>query len=711
MTQPAAPTLEYQPRRVKKDKRKTHFWRATKYLRPYRKLVIVSIAAAFLAGGVFASGLTAVLPILQTLLNGDTPQMWVDRIVAEERWGIDIPDAPSAIEYTTWRNGDLISPGQHFLQLGVDVTQQEPSEILRRLATFPEGLQPAGSPPKPTPWHLRLLRDIVYRLPSSPVGAVAAIMGFILALTIFANIVRFFQEYLSGKAALNAVNDVRRDLYDHVLRVPMSYFGKTGTGDVTSRIIHDAGQLQQGFTTMLGPAVQQPIMALAAFAVALWVDWRLTLLVVAFAPVMGAALQKFGKKMKRASRRALENNSELLGQIESTLHGVRVVKANTAEAHESHRLNRILGNLLRHQLKLQKYDAASSPVMETLGVLAVGVIVCVMVYFVREQNSLSAAGGLLIFGCLAQMADSLRRLSKLNLVLQKANAAAERIFETVDLPGESHHRDTEAQRSRTKSDPDSVSPCLRGELPPLEREIAFENVTFSYSDDLPPALDGVSLTVKKGESIAVVGRNGSGKTTLLSLLPRFYDPDGGRITIDGRDIREVSLDSLRRQIGVVTQEAVVFPGTIAENIAYANASATREQIESAAKQAEAHRFILDKAQGYDTPLIGLGGSLSGGQRQRLNIARAILRDPPILILDEATSQVDAESEHLIQQAISRLMQGRTTFVIAHRFSTILDCDRIALMEAGRLVALGRHDELLETSDLYRTLYDRQLVGA
>ena len=245
---------------------------------------------------------------------------------------------------------------------------------------------------------------------------------------------------------------------------------------------------------------------------------------------------------------------------------------------------------------------------------------------------------------------------------------------------------------------------------PFSNDIVFDNIGFRYSPDLPPAIQGVSLTVRKGESVAIVGRNGSGKTTLLSLLPRFFDPDEGAIRIDGVDIRDVALQSLRRQIGVVTQEAVVFPGTIADNIAYAVPDATQEQVESAARQAEAHEFIMAKPQGYDTPLTGLGGQLSGGQRQRLNIARAILRDPPILILDEATSQVDAESEHLIQQAIRRLMQGRTVFVIAHRFSTILDCDRIALMEAGRLEAVGTHEALLEKSDLYRQLYDRQLVG-
>ncbi|MEL7237451.1 MAG: ABC transporter ATP-binding protein, partial [Planctomycetota bacterium] len=368
----------------------------------------------------------------------------------------------------------------------------------------------------------------------------------------------------------------------------------------------------------------------------------------------------------------------------------KYVKANTAEGHEVGRLRGILKKLLKFQLRLAKIDAFSTPVLETLGILAIGVVLVVATYFVRVRGDLSPEAAILIFFCLAQMAEALRKVTKLNIILQKANAAAERIFETVDQPKE--------------------EPGVGKTLPVLEGEIAFNNLEFAYpgSDDL--ALRNVSLTVAKGESVAVVGRNGSGKTTLLSLLPRFFEPTGGSITVDGENVADASLQSLRDQIGVVTQEAVVFPGTIAENIAYAKPGASREDIEAAANEAEAHEFILAKG-GYDTELTGLGGSLSGGQRQRLNIARAILKDPPILILDEATSQVDAESEHAIQQAIVRLMQGRTVFVIAHRFSTILDCDRIVLMDAGEIVAQGTHDELQQSSELYRQLYERQLVPA
>jgi subfamily B ATP-binding cassette protein MsbA len=245
-------------------------------------------------------------------------------------------------------------------------------------------------------------------------------------------------------------------------------------------------------------------------------------------------------------------------------------------------------------------------------------------------------------------------------------------------------------------------------LAPFSREIQFQNISFAYAGASAQALDDVSLRVARGTSVAIVGRNGSGKTTLLGMLPRFFDPEQGRILIDDVDIRGVTLRSLRRQIGIVTQEAVIFPGSIAQNIAYGLPLASRDEIVDAAGRAFAHDFILEKPQGYDTILGEMGGQLSGGQRQRINIARAILRQTPILILDEATSQVDAESEHLIQQAIENIMHERTTFVIAHRFSTILSADTIVVMERGKIVAQGKHDELLRSSEIYRQLYTRQI---
>jgi subfamily B ATP-binding cassette protein MsbA len=328
--------------------------------------------------------------------------------------------------------------------------------------------------------------------------------------------------------------------------------------------------------------------------------------------------------------------------------------------------------------------------MEQITLALAGVVLLFASYLLFVTKTLDQSGFLVFLACMAAIAESLRRVSKLNAVLARSNAAAARIFEVLDMP---------IERTRAES---------RIKIPPISREVRFDHVTFAYANTSAPAVDDVSLTVKRGESVAIVGRNGSGKTTLLALLPRFYDPQQGRVLIDGVDVRDATLRSLRQQIAIVTQDAVIFPGTIADNIAYGLPNIPRERIIDAAKRAFCDDFIRAKPRGYDTPLDGLGGQLSGGQRQRLNIARAILRDAPILVLDEATSQVDAESEHLIQQAIERIMHERTTFVIAHRFSTIKSADKIVVMDAGRIVGQGRHEELQRTCETYAQLYERQL---
>lgn len=399
--------------------------------------------------------------------------------------------------------------------------------------------------------------------------------------------------------------------------------------------------------------------------------------------------------MRRASRAALQKSSTMLGQIEGTLVGIRVVKAAGAERFERRRYAQIMNTLRGEQLKMARYEALSTPAMEQVTMLLAGIVLIFASYLLFVRKTLDQSEFLVFLACMAGIGESLRRVSKLNSVLARSNAAAARIFETLDMAVERSRRDAAG----------------RVKLLPIQRDIQFDDLTFAYANTSSPAVQDVSLTVSKGQSVAIVGRNGSGKTTLLALLPRFFDPQGGRILIDGIDIRRATLRSLRSQISIVTQEAVIFPGTIAQNIAYGDPrpiEKIRGEIEQAAKRAFCHDFIMEKPQAYDTPLEGLGAQLSGGQRQRLNIARAILRRSPILILDEATSQVDAESEHLIQKAIESIMHERTTFVIAHRFSTILSADSIVVMDRGRIVGTGKHEELIATCPTYKQLYERQL---
>ena len=674
--------------------------------------MFISIVCAFVVGATFTGGLGTVLPIMQVLINGDTMEDWVNRKIVEKRLDVRLADDSNEVRLSRIPvKGPLanrnVMAAQVMMLAGDAGGRGSGSRLLRVLAD-PErssahllinGSQAVDLPLEPVPNYLILAHDVAGSLPGDPVKSIAVVLAFLVALAVFGNVVRFFQEYLSQKASVLAVRDIRLQLYDHSLHLHLSYYGQRGTSDVTSRLTQDAQGLQDGLKQILGSSIQEPIKVAMALSLALWTSWQLTVFIILFAPVMGLLIKKFGKKIRRAARAALENSSTMLGQIEGSLGGIRVVKAANAERFERRRFRSILGSLVTQYLRIASMEAFNTPVIELLALVVVCCIVLGASYLVIVAQTLSPSEFFLVMACLMGMGESLRKISKINNLLQKSNAAATRLFEVMGEPPERARLGRQTQHDRP-----------RKILPPIQREIRFEKMTFTYAGGGNPAVLDVSLLVPKGQSVAVVGRNGSGKTTLLSLLLRFYEPQEGRILIDGLDIRQVTLTSLRKQIGLVTQDSVIFPGTIADNIAYALPGVSRESIVAAAKRAFAHEFIMEKSHGYDTVLGEHGGQLSGGQKQRLCIARAILRQTPILILDEATSQVDAESEHLIQQAIESLIHERTTFVIAHRFSTILSADRIIVMEKGRIVGSGRHEELLTTSQTYQQLYERQIVA-
>lgn len=696
-------------KRPSKKKSTTDFWRACRFLGPYRRLVTISIICALLAGGIMTSGIGALFPILKVLIDGSTVQTWVDRKIVESRLGVTLADTSSKLEIAQIKKKGPAAAAGVAIGATIGDAPQATAEATEQVAAaiasggaIPtvSGLTTSLSP-LPVPWYWQSARSIASHIPRDPVRALIVLFIAVAALGLFGNIVRFFQEFYSEKASIFAVNDIRKKLYDHTLHMPLGFFGQQGTSDVTSRLVGDCQGLQDGFKIVLGQGVLEPIRAVLGLTFAMIVDWRLTAFIILCVPLMAVVIKKFGKKMRRANRIALQTNSSMLGQIESSLNGIRVVKAASAERFERRRYTGIMSILRHEQVKMARYEALSTPILETMGMWVAGAVLVFAAYLMFVKKDLDSTSFFVVMACLVSIGESLRRVSKLNNVVQRSSAASARIFEMLDTP---------VERPRTLSRPGDQRKQLVV-LPPLQHEVRFENINFSYLGSTALAVSGVDLTVPKGKSVAIVGRNGSGKTTLMAMLPRFYDPTTGRITIDGVDIRDATLRSLRQQISVVTQDSVIFPGTIAENIAYGDPrpiAGIREQIISAAKRAFAHDFIMEKPLGYDTPLEGLGGQLSGGQKQRLNIARAILRQSPILILDEATSQVDAESEHLIQQAIEGLMHERTTFVIAHRFSTILSADWIVVMERGQIDGQGTHAELMRTCPTYRLLYERQI---
>jgi ATP-binding cassette, subfamily B, bacterial MsbA len=688
----------------RKNRKKDQFWRACRYLYPHRGLVVISVICAFVVGLAFTSGLGTLLPIMQVLIKNGSVQDWVNRKVVEARLDVRLVDNVHEIRVADLtrehrESSQVLKAGQ--LLTSIDGT--DTSTLLHQLANPNQSTARLNVDGKPLELHLHhiptiqlLGYNIAQRMPRDPIKSIAVILAFLIFLSVFGNAIRFFQEYLSEKAAILAIRDIRHHLYDHALHLPLGFFGQQGTSDLTSRLTQEAQGLQGGLKSLLGDSIQESIKASMALGAALYVSMPLTLFVIVFAPLMFLLIKKFGKKMRRTTRSALEKSASVLGQIESSLMGIRVVKAARAERFERRRFRAMTDEFNKHQLKIARMEAFNTPLLEVLTLIVVCVIVLYASYMVLVRRTFSNTEFFFVMACLMGIGESLRRISKINNLLQKSNAAAGRIFEMIDLPVERPRHVPDRQRKI---------------LPPLQREVVFEDVTFAYPGSSAPAVKNVSVRITRGESVAVVGRNGSGKTTLLSLLPRFYEPSSGKILIDGIDTQEAALGSLRRQIGIVTQDAVIFPGTIADNIAYGMPLASREEIIAAAKKGFAHDFIMEKSNGYDTVLGEHGAQLSGGQRQRLCIARAILRQTPILILDEATSQVDAESEHLIQQAIESLMHERTTFVIAHRFSTILSADRIIVMDRGEIVGEGKHDDLMKSCTTYRQLYERQLFAA
>jgi len=513
----------------------------------------------------------------------------------------------------------------------------------------------------------------------------------ILVAYLLKGIGSYLSDYWMADVGQHVVKDVRSALFRHILDQSASFFSRHTTGQLLSRVTNDVAQVQRAVSETIGDLLRESLAIVGYTALLFYYDARLALVCLTGAPLVIYPLARLGRRVRKTTRRSQEQLEHLshLGAEAFAAH--RIVKAFGAEAREGEKFGRELFHLYRTNMKVTSIMSVLPPVMELLG--AVGLIGALW-YGSRQIAAARLTPGEFtsFLAALLLMYGPIKKLSRVNANLQQTVAASERIFEVLDTHSE-------------VPEPPGAPP-----LPPFAESIVFRNVTFAYEDVRPRTiLRGISLDVRTGEMVAIVGRSGAGKTTLVNLLPRFFDVTDGTILIDGRDIRQVTLASLRSQIGIVTQETVLFDDTIANNIAHGEVRASREEIEAAARTAHAHEFIATLPNGYNTFIGERGQRLSGGQRQRLAIARALLKNAPILILDEATSSLDAESERLVQDALATLMLNRTSFVIAHRLSTIRRADAIVVLEKGRVVEVGRHDELLTRSGVYSNLYAMQLL--
>ena len=537
--------------------------------------------------------------------------------------------------------------------------------------------------------HQRLLGDMLDV--SNPHQALINVIVVILTAVVLKNLFVWASGQLGARLQEYVTRDLRNALYSHLQRLPLGYFVRVKTGDILARVLNDTQQTKQVITQAVTQSVQSVANVLVAVATMVYMSWQLFLLAAVVAPLLIAILQPMLRRLRRGHRKLSNQYGEMTAVVQESVSGIRLVKSFAGEAYEEARFREESSRYARGMVRVTRLSVLAQPVTETLGMF---IAVAILWVGARMVDNGAIDGATLVAFLLLVMRtlQPLKQLSQVPATAQQSLSAAERVFEVLDSP-------TEASLDRGK-----ITTAA------FNRALEFERVSFAYEQE--PVLSDVSLVAAKGEVVALVGASGAGKSTLVDLIPRFYEPTSGRILLDGVDTREIALPALRSLIAIVSQDTVLFNDTVRNNLAYgAGSKYSQEAIEAAARAANAHTFISELPNGYDTILGERGMRLSGGQRQRLSIARALLVDPPILILDEATSALDTESERLVQEAIDRLLEGRTVFVIAHRLSTVAHADQILVLDRGRVVEHGTHSALLARRGHYHRLHAMQFVDA
>jgi ATP-binding cassette subfamily B protein/subfamily B ATP-binding cassette protein MsbA len=640
---------------------------------------------------------TSIYPVLKLLHTGQSPQQWIaEHIKVLET---DIASLEKDAKQISLREKQIeaIQPGKFH--------DDEAKRVTLEKARVEGKLEWLG---KKLYWY-QVCQTYANKpwFPSEPFKTLALVIALVVVGVAVKCFFEFGQESLVGSVVNLSLFDLRNRFYRNAIHLDVDQFSEHGTSELMARFTNDMESLGTGIKTLFGKVVAEPLRALSCVVMASLISWQLTLMFLVLVPIAALILTKVGRLMKQATRRLLERMSNIYKILQESFQGIRVVKAFTMEPYERRRFCAATKDYYHKSMLVVNIDALADPIIEVLGVVAVAAALLAGSYLVLQKKdsifglrltngTLEPESMLTLYIFLAAIADPVRKLSSVFTRLQSGAAAADRIFDFLD------------RRPSVTANIDG--PRLPRRIGVAELEdcplIEFRDVCFSYIPGTP-VLTNVRLTVRQGETVALVGANGCGKTTMLGLLPRFYDPDHGSVLIAGKDVRSLHLRSLRQQIGLVTQETYLFDDTIFNNIAYGSRGATAEQVEAAARRAFAHDFISAKPNGYQTRVGETGSQLSGGQRQRIALARAILRNPSILILDEFTSQSDAESEAAIHRALVEFKVGRTTFIIAHRLHTLEVADRIVVLEYGRIVAAGTHKELIASCHQYQRLHEAQ----